>query len=681
MDTWFNSHREFLQLVLEGLGETVCIVNHSGVVIFATEQWLQSLKACCPPERYLTESQDYLSSFRRIFSVTVEDMLHVNALIIKVAEGIKDVGRVIVRSLTDDGERFTEVQVRPLKSQLTGLFLLEHSDRTLEIEAQRGVAQKSRELEIMALVAQGTDNAVVITDASGAIEWVNPGFERISGYTLADIQGQRPGSFLQGPETDKQVIKFMSKRISSGQGFNVEILNYHKNGTPYWIDIEVRPIKSADGSVEKFVAIQSDITERKKYSRELQREIDRRANILESACVVEWEYDVKSKVLFLSDKWWDTLGIKLSNMARESLLMGNEKQRESFSDILRDFSLGKEEVFEHLISFTDFSGSSRYVLARGQRSQSLPPTVSGILLDVTEQKELELQISRMSRLEAIGQLSAGIAHEINTPMQYLGDNLKFLEKAFERTLRYTGLVESLLKEYCASGPATWSSIEAKLDQDKIQSAFRRVKERVPLAIKDSLEGVSAVSKIVAAMKDHSHFHSNQKVATDVNAVIESALVVSQNEWKYHARIERELDPALPLVPSFPGELNQVFLNLFVNAAHAIEDANRGNKGVIKLTTSYDDEKVIIAVSDTGAGIEPNVIDKIFDPFFTTKQIGKGTGQGLAITHSIIVGRHKGQIHVSSTKGQGSTFYISIPRDVRHTIETRSMSSTAMRREL
>lgn len=681
MDSWFNSHREFLHLVLEGLGETVCIINRSGVLIFATEQWLESLKTSCPPERFITESQDYLSSFRRIFSVTVEDMLNVNTVIIKVAEGIKDVGRVIVRSNVGESEKFTEVQVRPLKGQLSGLFLIEHSDRTLEIEAQRNVAQKSRELEIMALVAQGTDNSVVITNASGEIEWVNPGFERISGYSLAEIQGRKPGAFLQGPDTDKQVVKFMHKRISAGQGFNVEILNYHKNGTPYWLDIEVRPIKSADGSVDKFVAIQSDITERKKYSRELQKEIDRRGSILESACVVEWEYDVKSKVLFLSDKWWDTLGIKLSNIAKESLLLGGKNQRESFSDILRDFSLGTEEAFEHLISITDFSGNNRYILARGQRSNAIPPTVSGILLDVTEQKELELQISRMSRLEAIGQLSAGIAHEINTPMQYLGDNLKFLEKAFERTFRYTSLLESLLKERCSSDPTELSSVEAALEQDKVQSGFERVRGRVPLAIKDSLDGVSAVSKIVSAMKDHSHFHSNQKVATDVNSVIESALVVSQNEWKYHARIERELHPALPCVPSFPGELNQVFLNLLVNAAHAIEDADRKEKGVIKVTTSFDEETVTIAVSDTGVGIEPQLIDKIFDPFFTTKQIGRGTGQGLAITHSIIVGRHKGTIHVNSNKNQGSTFYISLPIETCQVVEPRKISSTALRREL
>ena len=188
-------------------------------------------------------------------------------------------------------------------------------------------------------------------------------------------------------------------------------------------------------------------------------------------------------------------------------------------------------------------------------------------------------------------------------------------------------------------------------------------KEIPEAIQQSLEGIERVAKIVQAMKEFSHPGSEEKTAIDLNSAIESTLTVARNEWKYVADMVMELDPTLPLVPCLPGELNQVVLNIIVNAAHAITDVvgdgSRG-KGTITVSTRRDGGWVEIRITDTGTGIPEAVRDKVFDPFFTTKEVGKGTGQGLAIAHDVVVKKHGGTLTFTSEIGQGTVFRIRLP---------------------
>jgi NO-binding membrane sensor protein with MHYT domain/nitrogen-specific signal transduction histidine kinase len=283
--------------------------------------------------------------------------------------------------------------------------------------------------------------------------------------------------------------------------------------------------------------------------------------------------------------------------------------------------------------------------------------------DVTERSALEVQLRHAQKLESVGQLAAGIAHEINTPTQYIGDNTRFLKDAF-------GDLQSLLVSYeRLLAAATGNALSAETVQE-VRAAVESVDadyllKEIPKAIEQSLEGVTRVSRLVSAMKEFSHPGTKEKIALDLNHAIENTITVARNEWKYVADLETDFDPALPPISCHPGEFNQVTLNLIVNAAHAIADViekGGSGKGKIKIQTRDTPEWVEIRISDTGSGIPENVRGRIFDPFFTTKEIGKGTGQGLAIARSVIVDKHGGTIHFETQVGKGTTFIVRLPHD-------------------
>jgi two-component system, NtrC family, sensor kinase len=285
---------------------------------------------------------------------------------------------------------------------------------------------------------------------------------------------------------------------------------------------------------------------------------------------------------------------------------------------------------------------------------------TGLVRDLSQQKHLEAQLLQAQKLEAIGQLAAGIAHEINTPIQYVGDNIEFIEDSLRQTVRLFDVCESLLSESADGGPPDDRLTRLAAEIRRTDVGFLRTE--IPEALRQSREGIKQVADIVGAMKEFSH-PGTEKTLTDVNRAIESTAAISRNEWKYVADLETDLDPDVRLIPCLPGEINQVFLNLIVNAAHAIADteaSRAGKKGTIRVSTRFDEEGAEIRISDTGTGIPEGVLARIFEPFFTTKEVGRGTGQGLAIAHAVICKKHGGSIRVETKCGVGTTFCIRLP---------------------
>jgi len=283
--------------------------------------------------------------------------------------------------------------------------------------------------------------------------------------------------------------------------------------------------------------------------------------------------------------------------------------------------------------------------------------------DVTERTALEVQLRHAQKLESVGQLASGIAHEINTPTQYIGDNVRFLQTAFVDLkgllLNYERLLAAAAGDALSGETAQEVAASAKsVDADYLL-------EEIPKAIEQALEGVTRVSRLVGAMKEFSHPGTKEKIPLDLNHAIENTITVARNEWKYVADLETDFDPFLPPISCQPGEFNQVTLNLIVNAAHAIADViekGGSGKGKIKIQTRDHPEWVEIRIQDTGSGIPEKVQARVFDPFFTTKEIGKGTGQGLAIARSVIVDKHGGTIHFETQEGRGTTFIVRLPHD-------------------
>jgi signal transduction histidine kinase len=292
--------------------------------------------------------------------------------------------------------------------------------------------------------------------------------------------------------------------------------------------------------------------------------------------------------------------------------------------------------------------------------------LQGLLFDVTAGKRaeddrdrMELDLRLAQKLEAVGQLASGIAHEINTPTQFVGDTVRFLGDAFNDLMDLLAAYEALLGA-AERGPVP-SALIAVVRAAEDRADLDYLRARVPGAVERADDGVQRVATIVRAMREFARPPTAAKAPVDINAALRSTLVVATNEYKYIADVQTELGE-LPPVVCDGGDMNQVFLNLVVNAAHAIVDANRGSarRGTIRVRTAAAGDHVLVSVSDTGTGIAPEVADRIYDPFFTTKDVGRGTGQGLAIARQIVVERHGGSIEFETQPGRGTTFHVRLP---------------------
>lgn len=280
--------------------------------------------------------------------------------------------------------------------------------------------------------------------------------------------------------------------------------------------------------------------------------------------------------------------------------------------------------------------------------------------DVSVRKVMEARRAQAQKLEAIGQLAAGIAHEINTPTQFVGDNVRFLGESVQTLLGIVEQQRELLAEY-RRGRRT-ADMDRDADPFDERAKLEYLFEEVPMAVQQTLEGVTRVSKIVSAMKEFSHPGAEEMTLVDLNLSLEKTLTVCRNEWQYYCRLETNYDSDLPLVPCFADDINQVFLNIIVNAAHAVKDVVGSDglkKGTLSIETCYRQPWVEVHIGDTGPGIPEGIRGQVFHPFFTTKDVGKGTGQGLSLAKSAVE-KHGGEITFQTEEGKGTTFTIRLP---------------------
>jgi PAS domain S-box-containing protein len=294
-------------------------------------------------------------------------------------------------------------------------------------------------------------------------------------------------------------------------------------------------------------------------------------------------------------------------------------------------------------------------LAEAQEKRGLQ---GRLFSEMQERERIAIELRFAQKLEAVGRLAAGIAHEINTPIQYVGDSVTFLQSSVAE-------VESLLRAYraayagLAEGRPT-ADVITDLAHLEASADPQFLSAEMPKACGRALDGVSRVARIVGAMKEFAHPDVSEQSTADLNHAIDTTLIVARSEYKYIATVETQFG-AIPEVLCNVGELNQVFLNLIVNAAHAIEHAGKdAATGRITISTAVSGPYVEIVIADNGCGIAGDNLDEIFDPFFTTKEVGKGTGQGLAIARSIVIDKHGGGINVQSVLGEGSRFRLKLP---------------------
>ncbi|MBT4483244.1 MAG: PAS domain S-box protein, partial [Candidatus Latescibacteria bacterium] len=389
----------------------------------------------------------------------------------------------------------------------------------------------------------------------------------------------------------------------------------------------------------------------------------------------------------------------ISTTANEAIIMMNEDGNVSYWNEAAEkiFGYSKDEVFGrdlHLLIIpkkyydvynngvkefkktgkNEVIGKTIEITALNKKGDEFPIEISvssvklkgvwnavGIIRDITERKMMERQFAQDQKIKSIGQLAAGVAHEINTPTQYIGDNLLFLQDTFSNVTTVLTTGRDFL-EVAKAGPVS-SELVQEVEKAFEDLDFEYISEEIPTAIEQSLDGNKRVAEIVRAMKEFSHPGVETKTAININRALESTMTVARNEWKYVADMKTDFDTELPDIPCFPGEFNQVILNIVLNATHTISDVigdGSSGKGTITLSTRLDGDFAEIRISDTGTGIPEKVRANIFDPFFTTKEVGKGTGQGLAISHNVIVEKHGGTISFETEMGKGTTFIIRLP---------------------
>lgn len=428
--------------------------------------------------------------------------------------------------------------------------------------------------------------------------------------------------------------------------------------------VSTSPLYDGDGEVYASVHVARDISEMKKAERDMQGQLEFMNTILETIPTPiyiknpQGFYNGCNKAFaeLFGKSREDIIGHTVHDLAPGPKAADYEK---------RDAALFEKPGVQMYESTVDTASNGArdfifYKAAYRHDSGELGGLV-GVLMDITERKQMEDQLVRSQKMEAIGVLAAGIAHEINTPTQYIHTNVEFLEEAFGHCNDIATALARLARAVKEGGPAG-EQLEAA-EEVLAREDMEEFRLDTSDALGGTIEGVERITRIVDSMRYFSHPGTEEKEYLDLNDAVEHAIVVSRNEWKYYADVETDLAQNLPPVLGYAAPLNQVLLNLIINAAQAISqglEGGSGQRGLISISTAKAGPMAEIRVSDDGPGIPPEVLPKIFDPFFTTKEIGKGTGQGLAMAHSVVVDKHSGTINVDSEPGKGSTFVVRIP---------------------
>ena len=434
------------------------------------------------------------------------------------------------------------------------------------------------------------------------------------------------------------------------------------------------PLRDANGAIIGTFGISHDFTQRMQAEETLRASEERYRELFENASDIVYTTGLDTRLTSLNRVGQQVLGYSAEEAIRLTLQqLVAPKHWEAIEHSREQLMAGESDItMEVEVTAKDGRPMTLEVKPRLIYQGGKPVGVQGIARDITGRDAAELELRHAQKLESVGRLASGIAHEINTPIQFVGDNTRFLQDSF-------GDLQALLTKYqelrdAAESGAIRPELLAEVHhvEETLDSAY--LLEEIPKALSQTLDGVTRVATIVRAMKEFAHPQGEQMSGADLNKALQSTLTVARNELKYVADVETEFGE-LPLVVCNIGDLNQVFLNLLVNGAHAIGEVVKGTsgKGTIRVRTATEEKTVVIAISDTGAGIPEAIRNRIFDPFFTTKEVGRGTGQGLAIARSVVVERHKGTLTFETEVGKGTTFYVRLPIDPGEASKERTAS--------
>ncbi len=577
--------------------------------------------------------------------------------------------RTEVLNYRKDGSEFwISMHVQPVRDDIgriiqfigIGIDISEHKHQELVLRES-----EDRYRNIVNTAQEG----IWLIDSEARTSFVNKRMADMLGYRPEQMMGQSFFSFMDAAATT--LAERNLERRRAGIAENHDFRLQHRDGRDLWTMMASNPVFGDDGAFHGALKLVTDITERKAAEAMLAAAHAENELILSTIPTALIGFDLNQRISRWNDaaerifrlsrvqvvgKSLEECGLPLDGGSLQPAMNAcrSEGRAIELSGIFFRRSDGSEGALDVMVvasqplSGGDSSGLGMILMAT----------------DITERVRSEVQRQHGQKLESIGQLAAGVAHEINTPVQFIGDNLRFLGDSFGDLTTVLEAHATLLKAaHC--GPLPAELIDATESAAK-SADIGYLLEEIPKAIGQSLEGIKRVADIVRAMKEFSHPDEGKKNLTDINKTITTTLTVARNEYKYVADLVTDFAGDLPLVPCIAGEFNQVILNLVVNAAHAIGDVVSHNKdpgvgkGTITVSTRLDGEYVEVRIRDTGTGIPVSARAKIFDPFFTTKAVGKGTGQGLYIAHTVVAKKHDGALTFETELGKGTTFIIRLP---------------------
>ena len=466
--------------------------------------------------------------------------------------------------------------------------------------------------------------------------------------------------------------------LREGRVWSGETRLVQRDGTRIPVSVQVNLHGGQDEGSNRFVSmVIRDITELKRTQESLERQEAFYRLITENTSDLIGLFDPKGDSIYCSPSYEKILGYGTWQMDGQGLydFIHHEDRDRVRGVILSALSDGKEVFLEyrmvnrkgevhHLEATT---GGIRNSFGRFERLILVSRDITLQVRQREERRLMELHKFHAQKMESIGQLAAGVAHEMNTPIQYFGDNMWFIKDSFQDVAKMLKGIKSLMDSLKKENPGGHlAEVLSEVDDLWESADAEYLMSEIPEAIVQSLQGCGNLSQIVSAMKEFSHPGTDEKIPTQLNDVVKNTMIISRNEWKYLANVKYNLDDSLPMIHCLPNEIGQMILNLVINACHALEEkgCEEGEKGVIRLSTikvQADGKNwVELRVQDSGMGMPTELKNRIFEPFFTTKPVGKGTGQGLAIVHNVVVDKHSGQIHVESHQGEGTTFVVRLP---------------------
>ena len=542
---------------------------------------------------------------------------------------------------------------------------------TLEDLTGRRIMEES--VRRLTTAVEQTASTVVITDLNGTIEYVNPRFCQSTGYTAEEALGKNP-RVLKSGEMSSEGYADLWQTISTGHAWRGEFHNKRKNGELYWEAASISPLLDKEGQITGYLAVKEDITEQKAAREQLQQfgeQLEKQHHELQAAF---------NRIEQAKREWEQTL-----DRLHDFIILTDSHHRiRRFNRILADMT-GKpiteltgydwRELLQEVgFTFTAFTGTSgELVHSRSQHTYDISvypvkgadEQLQGFVISLNDTTELhstareleqalaelgeaQSQIYQQEKMASIGQLAAGVAHEINNPMGFITSNLGSLGKYVGRLSEFISVIDQSMQD-CGD-----AELKAPVLEARKRLKIDRILDDAHQLIAESQDGAGRVRRIVQDLKSFSRVDQAETALIDLNEALETTINIAWNEIKYVAEMKREFGD-IPRVQCFPQQLNQVFLNLLVNAAHALGDT----RGEITVRTEQEGDQVLVKFSDTGCGMTDEVQRRIFEPFFTTKEVGKGTGLGLSISYDIIK-KHGGSIEVQSEVGRGTVFTVRLP---------------------